>query len=217
MTTTTKRVASFLAVSLLMVPRLSGAQAIFGVKGGFNLATAPNLSEVIDPISSVTTSSTSVKKGWALGAFLEAPLGEIAYFQPEMIFVTDGTVLNGANGATTTATLYLLEVPMVLRLGPKPGNHATYYALMGPDVQAHLHTSSQLVKGGATTDLSTTVNGTFRRAYMALLFGGGVTLNHYFIEGRYTVGLNDIMFEAPYVHANPIKNRAFGIMAGLTF
>jgi len=113
-----------IAISLIYF-NYAQAQVSFGLKGGVNLAQQ-NIRDIgLDIDSDEIT-------GYNLGAFLEVPIGNgNIYFQPEVLLVQKGGVLN-LDVADITTTINYIDVPILLKLKILNSNLFNVNVLGGP-------------------------------------------------------------------------------------
>jgi hypothetical protein len=184
-----------------------------GLKVGIDFSSLPNAGAVIDPIGKQPSTETSSKVGALFGGFVTVPFWNRLAVQPELQFVMKGTKLNEAGGGTLSATIRYLEFPVLLRYTVPVGEH-TGYVLVGPTFGVKAGSSAQLDGPSATADLD--IDAAIRTFDGGLAFAGGLEYRRYFLELRYTQGLNDIA-ASTFPHTESVKNRNVAIAVGIRF
>jgi hypothetical protein len=202
----------------VLAPAVAGAQDVSaGVKLGVDFTTLGNARELIDNVVGKTSVDSSSKVGVIGGGFVQFPIRDRLAFQPELLFVQKGVKLDEIGGGSLSASLNYLEFPMLLRV-TFPMEKQNAYVLVGPSFGIKASTSATLDSAGQTKDEN--IDGSVRSADFGLALGLGVERNKYFLEIRYTLGLNDIATDLPgggttTPHVDSVKNRVFAIMVGL--
>jgi hypothetical protein len=133
--------------------------------------------------------------------------------QPELQFVMKGTKLNEAGGGTVSASIRYLEFPVLLRYSVPVGEHSGY-VLVGPTFGVKAGTSAKLDGSSQTADVD--IDSAIRTFDGGLAFAGGLDYRRYFVELRYTQGLNDVAADV-FPHTESVKNRNIAISAGIRF
>jgi hypothetical protein len=174
----------------------------FGIKGGLTFAT---LSE------SNISPNFGNQTGFAAGIHLALPLGtSILMFQPEAMIAQQGATSLAISGTPTEDGSYeftYLTIPANLRVNLATGG-AQPYLLGGPYVAFRLNCQVEDVD----TDCDS-----YRDTDWGLGFGAGLKFgrsNGFFLEGRYTLGLQDVDDLSEGFNA---RNRAFMVLAGISF
>ena len=205
---------SMLATALLVFSATAiHAQTITtGVKAGIDFSSLPNAGEVIDQVVRQPSTETSSKTGALFGGFVTVPFWNRLAVQPELQFVMKGVKLNEAAGSgTVTASIRYLEFPVLLQYTVPVGEH-TGYVMFGPTFGVKAGTSAQLDSPNQTADIN--IDSAIRTFDGGLAFAGGLNYQRYFVEFRYTQGLNDVATDA-FAHADSVKNRVVAISAGI--
>lgn len=172
----------------------------FGVKAGMNVS---NFTGYQEDVKSLT--------GFHLGGFAEIKIAKKIAFQPEFLFSTQGTTIEGYNGDSNAAVkLNYLNIPVL----------AKYYITdafaleAGPQIGFLLTAKS---RGEDITDL-------FKSTDYGLNLGCGYDFTEDFSIGvRYTIGLTDIA-DASYDYPNnpdldnaSFKNSNFAVSLAYKF
>lgn len=183
-----------------------------GVKAGIDFASLPNAGEVLDPFVGQRSTETSSIVGVAFGGFVTWPITDAWSFQPEMQFVMKGVKLTEAGGAgTVTAHINYLEFPLLARYKTTFDDHGVYVAV-GPTFG--VKASSSAHGNGSTLSGDIDIDPAIRSFDGGLAFAGGILIDRYFVEVRYTQGLNDVGSDV-YAHADSLKNRVLAVSVGL--
>jgi outer membrane protein with beta-barrel domain len=201
------------ALFLCSAPMIQAQTMTTGLKVGIDFSSLPNAGAVIDQIVKQPSTETSAKTGALFGGFVTVPFWNRLSVQPELQFVMKGVKLNEAGGGTLTAGLRYLEFPVLLRYTVPVGEH-TGYVLLGPTFGVKAGTSAHLDSPSQTADVN--IDSAIRTFDGGLAFAGGFDYQRYFVELRYTQGLNDVAAEV-FPHADSVKNRNIAIAAGIRF
>jgi hypothetical protein len=188
---TRKAFRPMLSLALLAaIPAAAEAQFSVGIKGGLAFAT---ISE------NDLTPNLDSRLGWLAGAHLTLGAGLIS-IQPEALIAQ-----LGAESDSDELKLNYLVVPVNLRLNFGMGAPVSPFILAGP--YAAFKLSCDLNDIDCSDEIESTDFGVDFGA--GLKFGG-----RFFAEARYMLGLKKISDVTPEFDS---KNRAFVIMAGITF
>lgn len=189
--------------ALLMTTTASAQGRAFGVKGGVNLATQRNSGG--DDDGGLTS-----RVGLVGGVFLTMPLVGPLELQPEGLFTSKGSRVD-LEGVKASLVADYAEVPVLVRFSRR--GSFTYYVAGGPAVAFLLRARSRTEFAGATEeiDISDQVN----RIDVGVAMGGGVEIGSIVIDGRYTLGLQDI--DKDKSDAIKTTNRAVSLTVGFKF
>ena len=209
------RVSRFaFALFVLTAPAIQAQPITTAVKVGIDFSSLPNAGAVIDQIVKQPSTETSSKAGILFGGVVTVPLWNRLALQPELQFVMKGAKLNEAGSAgTITASIKYLEFPVLLRYTVPVGEH-TGYVLVGPTFGVKAGTSAKLEGPSQTADVN--IDTAIRTFDAGLAFAGGLDYQRYFVELRFTQGLNDVAAEL-FPHTESVKNRNIAISAGIRF
>ncbi len=158
------------------------------------------------------------RQGALTGVYLQLPLAGPLSLRPEILFALKGgrVQTDVAGGGTVDIGLAYIELPVLLRAGPRRGRFRPVVfggpapALqIGCDVQvADPNTPVRATCG--ETDLPA-----FRSFDVGLVAGGGLEVrwpqSALALEARYTTGLRSVLNEVD------VRNRSFGVVLSLTF
>lgn len=183
-----------------------------GVKAGIDFSSLPSAGQVLDQIVGQSSTETSSRVGATFGGYVTWPITGAWSFQPELQFVAKGVKLTeGSGGGTVTARLNYLEFPLLARYRTAFDNHAVYVAA-GPTFGVKASTSAHGDGANLRSDID--IDPAIRSFDGGVAFAGGVVVDRYFVEVRYTQGLSDIASDA-YAHADSIRNRVLAISVGV--
>lgn len=201
----TRTVAVACAIALLCTATASAQGRALGVKGGVNLATQRNTGEG-------DGADLQSRIGLVAGAFATLPLFSRLELQPEVLFTSKGASVD-LEGVEASLVVDYLEVPALARLSRRGGGKMHYYVAGGPSVGFLLRARTRTKFATATeeVDISDDVN----RFDFGVAMGGGVEIGALVIDGRYTLGLQDI--DKDKSDAVKTTNRAVSLTVGFKF
>lgn len=201
----TRTVAVACAIALLCTATASAQGRALGVKGGVNLATQRNTGEG-------DGADLQSRIGLVAGAFATLPLLSRLELQPEVLFTSKGASVD-LEGVEASLVVDYLEVPALARLSRRGGGKMHYYVAGGPSVGFLLRARTRTKFATATeeVDISDDVN----RFDFGVAMGGGVEIGALVIDGRYTLGLQDI--DKDKSDAVKTTNRAVSLTVGFKF
>ena len=119
-------------------------QTRFGIKGGVNLAKFKVNADKFSPASSAP--NTDSKTSYNAGAFVNIPLSSAIRFQPELVFSSQGSKMNGSFlGATYSreADLHYLNLPLMFQAQTTHG----FFVETGPQLGYLLSAKSKNQSG----------------------------------------------------------------------
>jgi hypothetical protein len=193
------------AFGLLFTETAAAQGRSLGVKGGVNLATQRNSGS--DDDIALTS-----RVGLVGGVFVTLPLFGALELQPEGLVTSKGTRLDFA-GVKASLVADYAEVPVLVRFSRRGTGTFNYYVAGGPAVAFLLRARSRTEFAGATEeiDISDQVN----RFDFGVAMGGGIEIGSIVIDGRYTLGLQDI--DKDKSDAVKTTNRAVSLTVGFRF
>lgn len=193
------------AFGLLCATTASAQGRAFGVKGGINLATQRNTGGDDD-------GGLKSRIGLVGGVFVTLPLLGPLELQPEGLFTSKGARVD-LDGVKASLVADYAEVPVLVRFSRRGTGTFNYYVAGGPAVGFLLRARSRTEFAGATEeiDISDEVN----RVDFGVAMGGGVEIGSIVIDGRYTLGLQDI--DKDKSDAIKTTNRAVSLTVGFKF
>jgi len=195
---------SLLVLAILCIPTAAAAQEVgYGVKGGLNLAT---LSFDPDP-----GADFGIRPGVVLGGFVSIPMGPRLTIQPEGLFSQKGANAS-EEGADAWIRLDYLEVPVLVQYAVTSSSTNTFNVFAGPSLAFKLKARSgaEFGEDSFEEDIS---EGTESFDF-GVVFGAGVNVGRFSVDGRYTFGLSNINTDT---EEGKIKNRTLAFLAGYRF
>lgn len=190
-----------LPIITFMVFGFANAQSTrFGVKGGLNISNFTGYQEDVKSLV-----------GFHIGGFAEIKLAKKFAIQPEFLFSTQGTTIEGYNGdSNTTVKVNYLNIPIL----------AKYYITDAFSVEAGPQIGfllSAKIRGEDINDL-------FKSTDYGLNLGIGYDFTENFALGlRYTIGLSDIADvpddsqDYPFAYNANFKNSNFALSLAYRF
>jgi outer membrane protein with beta-barrel domain len=179
----------------------ASAQGIgVGIKGG--LVFSKFTTDVLKPDSRV---------GWQAGLFFGGGRESVIGVQTELNWLRKETDYHLAGTASGNVTLDYLQVPVLLRLNAatQSKNGFALYVMGGPSFEGKIHAS---VTGFGNPSISAT---DFQNFDVGLMFGGGVELSRFIIEGRYSKGLLEV--DKNFQAITDIRINHFAALIGIRF
>lgn len=192
------------AVALLVSAAPAAAQGLeFGIKGGMNISSTSNVSE----ITSTSDGDAGRSFGPILGGFVNVKLG-IANLsvQPEVLVNWKGASLEDGD---QSLRLTYLDIPLLVKLtAPAGGDDRALYVIAGPTIGFNLRAAVRDDDGN--DDL---IDSDIKSNEMGITFGGGLQARRWLIEGRFTEGLTNIAKDS----SDTVKTRTIAVLFGLRF
>jgi hypothetical protein len=190
----------------ILCPHTASAQGrSLGVKGGVNLATQRNSGADDDP-------GLKSRVGLVGGVFVTLPLLGRLELQPEGLFTSKGTRVD-LDGVKASLVADYAETPVLVRFSRRGTGTFNYYVAGGPAVAFLLRARSRTEFAGATEEIDITEQ--VNRVDFGVAMGGGVEVGSIVIDGRYTLGLQDI--DKDKTDAIKTTNRAVSLTVGFKF
>ena len=126
-------------------------------------------------------------------------MGEILYAKKKQ----EGSQLTGST------TLQYLEIPILLRIniGSRSRNGISVYGLAGPVFDLNLKAS--------LNDID--VKSKYQSLDLGILFGGGIEITRFLVEGRFNQGLRNVLDSSSVGSVTDIKTKSFAVLFGLRF
>lgn len=170
----------------------------FGIKGGVRY-----------PDFSTDRLQLDNRIGWQAGIFFGGNRNGVLGLQGEVNWLRNETDI-AAVGSIPAGTVRLdyVQVPVLLRLnaGTKPGINV--YGIAGPSFEALLRDEVSGFGGPTHSDYQ------FENVNVSLMFGGGIEISRFILEGRYSKGLRTINKN---LDVSDIKLNSFAVLAGIRF
>jgi len=158
------------------------------------------------------------RQGALTGVYLQLPLAGPLSLRPEILFVLKGgrVQTDVAGGGMVDIGLAYIELPMLLRAGPRRGRFRPV-VFGGPAPALQIGCDVQVAD--PNTPVRATCDETdlpaFRSFDVGLVAGGGLEMrwpqSALALEARYTTGLRSVLNEVD------VRNRSFGVVLSLTF
>lgn len=190
-----------LPIITFMVFGFANAQSTkFGVKGGLNISNFTGYQEDVKSLA-----------GFHIGGFAEIKLAKKFAIQPEFLFSTQGTTIEGYNGdSNTNVKVNYLNIPIL----------AKYYITDAFSVEAGPQIGFLLSAKSRGED----INDLFKSTDYGLNLGIGYDFTENFALGlRYTIGLSDIADvpddsqDYPFAYNANFKNSNFALSLAYKF
>ncbi len=220
----------FVVVITLFMVLPATAQQRIGFVGGLNIA---NLRGVDQDGEDINLSGLTL---FGFGGVLELGLSKNIALHLEPMYLKKGGVFEGSLEdlgsledfpAKFKFKVAYLEVPVLVKLAIESTSKTQLYFLAGPTLGLLLN--SKLEINSPAVGLADEVNfeGLSNFIDFGLSLGVGMSFpNSIFVEGRYTLGLYNVVddgkasagdFEFDFEEGVDVKTRGFQIMAGITF
>jgi len=193
-----KKLIVVAAVLLMFTATVSAQDFSFGVKGGMNIAKTSNFDNTFNTtlhyadFPYVTLDSAKMMPGFYVGAFVEGKFNDFIGISPEFVYSMQGTKYEGSVSVgeigerfDSKMTLNYLNIPIMAKFYVTKGLSID----VGPQIGI-LASAKFKVDGG---DDSSDMKEMMKTFDMALGFGATYNINKFFIQGRYNLGLTDIV------------------------
>jgi hypothetical protein len=191
----------------LLAPAVAAAQTIHGgVKGGIALSDLSNLREALDAPSDL---DVNTRFGVAVGPFVSFEVNDHFAIQPELLFMTKGATATDGSGELRVKLNYL-DIPVLAVIRPARNN--PFYLFVGPSV--NFNVSAKVEEANGTTN-EEDIKDDVKDTEVGLVFGAGVSIRNFLVEGRYAAGLTNIV-DDPDIDET-VRNRGFTILVGVRF
>jgi hypothetical protein len=193
---------TFAVITFSLAVTPAAAQSA-GVKGGLTISkldTQPDSGDVL-----------GTRQDWSAGVFLIPRKNSNATVQLEGLYSRRGTGLDADVFGFGIGDIRLtyLDVSALLRLRAGSGDTG-FYVLAGPTVGFKL--DAELVAFG----LSPSIEPVFKDTETALTFGAGIESGRFMIEGRYHLGITNVIQGVDFAGLGA-KNRSASVMVGVKF
>jgi hypothetical protein len=186
-----KRIAVVLAVFLVLF-------FVAGVGFSLNLSVGVLGGPVIADYRGDDSGGADARLGFSAGAYFRFPISKMFAFEPEALLTLRGADLGGG----FKQNLWYIDIPAVLRIYP-PKVPLGLNAQVGGYLGINL---SDDVKNG------TTFEGTIETLDFGLIFGAGIEIKKFIVDGRYSLGLADLPESG-----GDINNHFLSILVGYKF
>lgn len=210
------------ALFLLFVAPSTRAQNHLGFVGGVNLADMD-----VDETGNVDLKN---RTGLGAGGVLEIGLGSNLALRLEPMYLQKGVKAEETDPQSGTVEITFkldyIEVPLFFKLGLGSGTGVRPYLLAGPTVGFNTSAKAEVSAGGFS--VSGDIGELFKSVDFGAGFGAGFDFpfgnNSFFIEGRYALGLANILEEGDVnlggeqvAVQGEAKTKGIQIMAGVSF
>lgn len=211
------------ALLALFIAPPAGAQVSVGITGGLNLATLNG--KDIDG-SKIDFSGRTV---FGIGGVLDIGLNENVALRIEPMYLQKGAKFHSEDqdlgNIDVISKADYLEIPVFLKIALGT-NSARPYLFTGPSIGFNLSSKFAIEVPGLSVEAD--IKEVTKSIDFGLGFGGGLSFsmgnNTIFLEGRYTLGLTDIVDDGTFEFEGEqselqadLKTRGFQIMGGVTF
>ncbi|WP_264521383.1 porin family protein [Flavobacterium sp. N1994] len=188
----------------------------FGLKLGLNIANLTNTED--------GSSSVSPRTGINLGGYLHYKVAEKWALQPELLYTTQGNIVQ-SNNVKVTYMLDYIAIPLMAKYYPAKGFNVEF----GPQLSFIVSKKAKGESNGQSTTIdldelfaASNLNAKVNTFDLGLNFGLGYELkNGINFSGRYTLGMLKVFKGADVVYSNGseqvIKNSVFSFGMGFTF
>jgi hypothetical protein len=125
-------------------------------------------------------------------------MGEVLYAKKKV----ESSLLTGSS-----ATANYLEIPILLRIniGSRSRNGISIYGLAGPVFDVNLNSDDGTLKDK------------YESVDFGVLFGGGIEITRFLVEGRWNRGLRNTLKSDSPAAFDDIKTQSFAVLFGLRF
>lgn len=180
------------SLGLLLAATPAAAQVGVGIKGG-----------LVFPDFSSDDFNADNRNGWQAGLFVGGNRDGVLGVQGEINYVRKEVADELGLGEVQ---LSYVQIPVLLRLnaGSRSRGGAALYGIVGPSFSAKVGES---ISG---FDFDTDA---FEGVDIALMFGGGVELGRFLVEGRYSRGLRQV--NKNFSDFTEIKVHSFAVLVGV--
>ncbi len=197
---------SMRAVVLVMCASPAAAQGIeIGAKGGVNMTTVSNVSEITD----TSDAQAGRRFGPMFGGFVAIGLGASRLsIQPEALVTWKGATLD-PDSTDELLRLTYLEMPLLVKLtAPSGGDEKALYVLGGPNLGFALNATQ------ANNGEDVNIDDRVKKTDFGFTVGAGLQGRRWLVEGRYTEGLVNIATDES---GDSAQTRTFAVVVGIRF
>ena len=146
------------------------------------------------------------------GVFFVAPVAPQISIQPEVLYSQKrGKLVNEAEDFEAKFDIDYFDVPVLVRWDSTSSGQSTFNVFGGPsfNFRYRAHRKDDLLGDVEIEDL-------IEEFELSLVFGAGVEIGQFVLDGRYNHGLTNIIKE-PENEGFELKNRSFSVSAGFRF
>ncbi len=196
---------------LMTLPTVVAAQVNVGFRGGLSLAS----------LGGDDAEDLDSTKGLNIGGFVNVPLSDVVGLQFGASFVQKGTEETEA-GVKFELGIDYLEIPVLLTLSPRTTGNVGFNFFFGPAVAFKTGCSVSGSEGGVKVSVDCDdpdFEADLKSVDFGAMVGAGLDISvtdnvSVVVEGFYNLGLTNIDDSGD---DNNVKNRAFSLLAGLSF
>lgn len=200
------RVLLVFAALLLVAPGWAWAQPVTGgVKAGVVFADLTNFEAALEDAM-----STSMRTGFIGGGFVT--FGEPFAVQAEVLYTQKGTKAEEL-GVDVEVAIDQIEIPVLARYTFGTGT-TRGYVFGGPSFDFKV--DAKLKASFEGEDEEEDIDEDVETFEFAIVVGGGVEFGHFLVEGRFSLGLTDLVKDDEDFDES-IRNRTFAILGGVRF
>jgi len=209
------RILALLACSALVVALTPGqslaqARTTFGIEGGINVANIDfTASDTADSVPSFDSRTRGVG-----GFFVAVDFNRHAGLQIEALYSQKGTKTSFSDSEGSfevEASLDYIEIPVLFRANMPASDAVTFRVFGGPAFGIKVKDDLKLTVDGE--DASDQDDTQFKSYDLSLVVGAAVQFGPFFVDGRYSWGMIDVLDGDP----DEIKGRTFSFMVGFAF
>ena len=192
----------------------------YGIKAGLNLSRLTDFGN--------STGTTSTRNSINVGAYMKYKFSDVFAFQPELLYTTQGMILNQVNSNANYKLTYKLDyiaIPLMIKFYP-----AKFYNLeIGPQVAFNIKKDVEVKGDGQTVtldlddlfqmngaDAKTNIVDVAMNIGTSYEFSNGINFNF-----RYSYGLTKVFTGSDVVDSNgkpeKVKNSVLSFGLGYTF
>ncbi len=193
-------------VCLAMGAAPVAAQGIeVGAKGGVNMTTVSNVSEVTD----TSDAEAGRRFGPMVGGYVNIGLGTSRLsIQPEALVTWKGATLD-PDDVDELLRLTYLEVPLLVKLtAPSGGDEKALYVIGGPNFAFNINATQ------ADTDGDFDISDRVKSTDFGFTVGGGLQGRRWLVEGRWTEGLVSVATDDS---GDSAQTRTIAVVVGIRF
>ena len=142
--------------------------------------------------------------GWEGGIWFGGNRGGRVGVMGELLYAKKKQEGSGLTGSTT---LQYLEIPILMRIniGSRSRNGISVYGLAGPVFDVNLKASLNGLD----------VKSKYQSLDLGVLFGGGIEITRFLVEGRFNKGLRNVLDSDNAGSISDIKTKSFAVLFGL--
>jgi hypothetical protein len=213
-----------LCCGVVLSTQAQDKKVTFGLRAGVNFNTqVENWDDIPDDYE-----QPGYNVGFHVGGVVDINLAKYFYFQPGLLFTTQGFKVKDDDGYEKLS-LYYLDVPLIFSFAYPLSDNFKLRADVGPAVGLGLfgkHTvgsnnGSESSSDGIFTKASEDgyeYGPEYNRFNLGLKFGIGVEVKQFTLGAHYNLGLNNVLhIEGENSHHRSAKNRSITISLGYNF